>query len=86
MSPLFSASAANLFPQVEVNVGVLWEGPRDDPAQVKTRCDIVSLVTELMGHIDMWSAAEKVKSAADTQIATTQAAEDAEGEEDDDDE
>ena len=38
-------------------MAVLWEGPRDDPAQVKARAEAVSSVTVLMQQIEFWQEA-----------------------------
>lgn len=50
--------------QIEVSLAVLWEGPRDDPAQVKMRAQVVRTVEEIVGQIDLWLKAEELKRTA----------------------
>ncbi|KII94798.1 hypothetical protein PLICRDRAFT_86263 [Plicaturopsis crispa FD-325 SS-3] len=45
--------------KIEVNLAVLWEGPRDDPAQVKARAQIVESVSEIISQTEMWTTAEQ---------------------------
>ncbi|EMD41072.1 hypothetical protein CERSUDRAFT_63001 [Gelatoporia subvermispora B] len=50
--------------KMEVALGVLWEGPRDDPAQVKIRAHVVVIMQEIVGQINLWLQAERTKRAA----------------------
>jgi hypothetical protein len=47
--------------KVETNLSVLWEEYRDSPAQVRTRADMVNKVTEIIGLIGMWTAADHAR-------------------------
>ncbi|OCH93605.1 hypothetical protein OBBRIDRAFT_832536 [Obba rivulosa] len=54
----------NLAEKIEVSLGVLWEGPRDDPTQVKVRVQVVATVEEIVRQLDLWLQAERTKRAA----------------------
>ncbi|OBZ71936.1 hypothetical protein A0H81_08311 [Grifola frondosa] len=45
--------------KIEVSIAVLWEGQRDDPAQVKAREEVVRTVCEIIGQVQIWSQAEE---------------------------
>ncbi len=47
--------------QVEVSVAVLWEGVKDDPAQVKVRTEVISSVAEIIEQIRLWQEAARQK-------------------------
>jgi len=51
-------------PQIEVSLAVLWEGARDNPAQLKARKDIVDVVGMIHKQIQLWTDADKMKVAA----------------------
>ncbi|KAJ6599136.1 hypothetical protein DFH09DRAFT_1130225 [Mycena vulgaris] len=58
----------NLAQKVEVNLAVLWEGVRDDPAQVKARGETVTEVTRVLQQLQFFAAAEKARRASDEDI------------------
>ena len=47
--------------QIEVSLAVLWEGARDNPAQLKARKEIIDLVQTVQEQIQLWSQADKMK-------------------------
>ena len=51
------SALSELAQTVEVSVAVLWEGPRDDPAQVKTRSEVVAVVKDLIQQVTFWQQA-----------------------------
>ncbi|KAJ7095314.1 hypothetical protein B0H15DRAFT_881283 [Mycena belliarum] len=55
----------NLAQKIEVNLAVLWEGVRDDPAQVKARSGVVAEVNRVLEQIQYFAAAEKARPAND---------------------
>jgi len=42
-------------------LAVLWEGARDDPKQVQARKEIVGITTDILGQVQFWTQAEKMK-------------------------
>jgi hypothetical protein len=60
-----SSISAHTVSQIEVNMAVLWEGVRDDPAQVKTRSEVVTQVNEVLGQLQLFAAAEKARHNRD---------------------
>ncbi|KAG5637833.1 hypothetical protein H0H81_003038 [Sphagnurus paluster] len=46
--------------KIEVNLSILWEGTRDDPAQVKARKDVMMIVEAVLDQTEYWTDAEKV--------------------------
>ncbi|KAJ7937120.1 hypothetical protein B0H13DRAFT_2226534 [Mycena leptocephala] len=60
-----TAALDNLAQKIEVNMAVLWEGVRDDPAQVKTRSEVVTQVNEVLGQLQLFAAAEKARHNRD---------------------
>ncbi|KAJ6539274.1 hypothetical protein B0H19DRAFT_1178148 [Mycena capillaripes] len=60
----------NLAQKVEVNLAVLWEGVRDDPAQVKARSEVVTQVNEVLGQLQLFAAAEKARHSDEDIIMT----------------
>ncbi|THH33781.1 hypothetical protein EUX98_g424 [Antrodiella citrinella] len=48
---------AELAEKIEVSVAVLWEGPRDDPTQVKVRTQVVQVMTEIDQQVHNWTQA-----------------------------
>lgn len=50
-----------IFAQVEVNLAVLWEGVRDDPAQVKARSEVVTEVDEILSQLSLFATAENAR-------------------------
>lgn len=48
--------------QIEVNLSVLWEGARDSPTQVRARNEAVEEITEILGQVEIWTQAEKIRS------------------------
>ena len=49
--------------QIEVSIAVLWEGVRDDPAQVKARAEVVDVVSEIIQQVELWKSAEGMSRA-----------------------
>ena len=47
--------------QVEVSLAVLWEGARDNPAQLKARKEVVDIVQSVQEQIRLWTQADKMK-------------------------
>ena len=54
----------HLAEKVEVNLAVLWEGPRDDPQQVRVRDEVVGVAESILGQVRLWTDAERVKRSA----------------------
>lgn len=50
--------------QIEVSIAVLWEGPRDDPSQVKAREMVVATITEILSQVEFWQQSEQHKRTA----------------------
>ncbi|TFK83640.1 hypothetical protein K466DRAFT_528541 [Polyporus arcularius HHB13444] len=57
---------SDLAMKIEVSIAVLWEGVRDDPEQVKTRAEVVEIVTEILQQVELWKAAEGMSRAMAT--------------------
>ncbi|KAF8897466.1 hypothetical protein BD779DRAFT_1432811 [Infundibulicybe gibba] len=57
--------------QIEVSMSVLWEGARDDPAQVKARQRVVTIVTEIIRQVEFWTTAEATKREASHAVEDT---------------
>ncbi|KAL6306643.1 Dynamin family-domain-containing protein [Sparassis latifolia] len=55
-------SLAELAQKIEVSIAVLWEGPRDDPSQMKVRAQVVATMTEIMEQVQMWVDAGRNKT------------------------
>ncbi|CCM01707.1 uncharacterized protein FIBRA_03772 [Fibroporia radiculosa] len=53
------AEKARICVGIEVSIAVLWEGPRDDPSQVKARDAIVATMTEILEQVQFWQQAER---------------------------
>ncbi|KAF5388296.1 hypothetical protein D9615_000347 [Tricholomella constricta] len=49
--------------KIEVNLSILWEGARDDPAQVRARKDIMVMVKAILDQTQFWSHAERARRA-----------------------
>jgi len=45
---------------IEVSLAVLWEGGKDDPAQIKARTQVIDVVTSIQQQISIWVNAEKM--------------------------
>lgn len=45
-------------------MAVLWEGVRDDPAQVKARLQVINSVTEILDQVDHWQQAARLHREA----------------------
>ena len=61
---------ANPFPQIEVSIAVLWEGPRDDPAQVRARQQVVNAMSEIVTQSQQWiEAASQLKRTTTTPMS-----------------
>ncbi|KAG6918940.1 hypothetical protein DXG01_010595 [Tephrocybe rancida] len=56
-------SLGELAQKIEVNLSILWEGTRDDPAQVRARKDIMTIVRAVLEHIDYWTTAQETRRA-----------------------
>ncbi|RXW25223.1 hypothetical protein EST38_g555 [Candolleomyces aberdarensis] len=54
-------SLGDLAQKVEVNLSVLWEGVRDDPAQVRARKFVVDMVSEVQKQLRLWTEAANLK-------------------------
>ncbi|KAJ6614316.1 hypothetical protein B0H10DRAFT_2045676 [Mycena sp. CBHHK59/15] len=61
----------NLAQKIEVNLAVLWEGARDDPAQVKARSEVVKTVSQVLDQLSFLTEAEKARHRNDTDVAMT---------------
>lgn len=48
-----------------MSIAVLWEGPRDDPTQVKTRAEVVTVVSQLIEQVQFWQEAAQLRPAID---------------------
>lgn len=59
------ASLESLAQKVEVNLSVLWEGMREDPAQVRARKYVVDAVSEIQTQLRFWSLAAQTKKEQD---------------------
>lgn len=59
----------NCFFQIEVSLAVLWEGARDNLAQVRARKVVIDLVQTIQGQIMFWSEADKMKQQAANQLS-----------------
>lgn len=59
----FISNARNLtlFIQIEVSLAVLWEGARDNPAQLKARKEVIDVVQTVQEQIQLWTQADKIK-------------------------
>ncbi|KAJ7276327.1 hypothetical protein B0H12DRAFT_1084814 [Mycena haematopus] len=66
-----SVSLDNLAQKCENNLGVLWEGMRDDPTQVKTRLELVSVVNGVLEQVQFFSAAEQARYIPDEDTVMT---------------
>ncbi|KAG6872791.1 hypothetical protein C0995_006520 [Termitomyces sp. Mi166 len=51
--------------KIEVNLSVLWEGTRDDPAQVQACTEITAIVKTVLEHVEYWIIAQKTKRASE---------------------
>ena len=47
--------------QIEVSLAVLWEGARDNPAQLRARKEVIDLVQTVQKQIQLWTQADKMK-------------------------
>jgi hypothetical protein len=59
------ASLESLAQKVEVNLSVLWEGMREDPAQIRARKYVVDAVSEIQTQLRFWSLAAQTKKEQD---------------------
>ncbi|KAH9951754.1 Dynamin family-domain-containing protein [Amylocystis lapponica] len=57
-------SLSELAEKIEVSIAVLWEGPRDDPSQVKARTEVIVSMSEITEQIHLWMQAEQLKRLA----------------------
>lgn len=57
-------SLEELAEKIEVSIAVLWEGPRDDPSQVKAREMVVATITEILSQVEFWQQSEQHKRTA----------------------
>ncbi|KAF8974240.1 hypothetical protein BDZ97DRAFT_1945601 [Flammula alnicola] len=53
--------------KIEVSLAVLWEGARDNPAQLRTRKAIIDIVQIIQNQVKFWTEADKMKQQAATQ-------------------
>ncbi|KAI0079668.1 hypothetical protein K474DRAFT_1683062 [Panus rudis PR-1116 ss-1] len=61
---------AELAEKVEVSVAVLWEGTRDNPAQVRAREEVIDTMNEIIKQVTLWQeAAQKKKESVDASHA-----------------
>ena len=58
--------SAYFLSQIEVSVAVLWEGPRDDPAQVKARVIVVDAVSDILKEVELWQEAAEIHRSGAT--------------------
>ncbi|CAL1702209.1 unnamed protein product [Somion occarium] len=54
---------AELAEKIEVSIAVLWEGPRDDPSQVKTRVQVINTMSKIVDQVSLWQQASLNKNA-----------------------
>ena len=59
------ASLESLAQKVEVNLSVLWEGMREDPAQIRARKYVVDAVSEIQAQLRFWLSAAQTKKEQD---------------------
>ncbi|KAJ3510297.1 hypothetical protein NLJ89_g4757 [Agrocybe chaxingu] len=57
--------------KIEVSLAVLWEGARDNPAQLRARKEIIDIVQTIMEQIKYWMDADKMKQQAWRNLAST---------------
>lgn len=55
--------------KIEVSLAVLWEGARDNLAQVRARKVVIDMVQTIQGQIMFWSEADKMKQQAANQAS-----------------
>jgi hypothetical protein len=60
----------NCFHQIEVSLAVLWEGARDNPAQLRARKAVIDMVQTIQGQVKFWSEADKMKQQVAKQMIT----------------
>lgn len=48
-----------IFLKIEVNLSVLWEATRDNPAQKRTRLGAVEIVNDVLNQVDLWNKARE---------------------------
>jgi len=48
---------AELAEKIEVSIAVLWEGPRDDPTQVKVRAKLIEAMSDISQQVQQWTEA-----------------------------
>lgn len=60
---VLSDALQELAEKIEVSVAVLWEGPRDDPAQVKARAEVIASVSDILREIDLWQQAAELRAS-----------------------
>ncbi|KAI0049607.1 hypothetical protein FA95DRAFT_1556704 [Auriscalpium vulgare] len=54
--------------KIEVSIAVLWEGVRDDPAQVRVRNEVVTTATDVVHQIAFWDAARDLRGQGDVKM------------------
>ena len=54
----------NYFLKIEVSLAVLWEGARDNPAQLRARKTVIDMVQTIQGQLKLWYEADKMKQQA----------------------
>jgi len=52
--------------KIEVSLAVLWEGARDNPAQLRARKAIIDVVQTIQDQVKLWTEADKMKQEAAT--------------------
>jgi hypothetical protein len=62
--PVQSTSILIFLLQIEVNIAVLWEGIRDDPAQLHARAEVIKIVNEIVRQVGFWNSAREVRDLA----------------------
>lgn len=64
--------------KVEVSIATLWEGVNDDPSQRKVREEVIKIMSDVVGQIDIWAIARETRNriAEAEAAAAHQAAED----------
>ncbi|KAF8812373.1 hypothetical protein BYT27DRAFT_7087741 [Phlegmacium glaucopus] len=62
--------------KIEVSLAVLWEGSRDNPAQLKARKEVIDLVQTVQEQIQLWTQADKMKQNTAKLAATSAMEED----------
>jgi hypothetical protein len=47
--------------QIEVNLAVLWEGPRNDRQQAIVRLEVVEAAGKILDQVQLWAEADQLR-------------------------